>query len=132
MIDADSLLNDELGRVFPYPNVQPDWAAVLSDVQAMQQGRRRTGKSRSPRRLALIAVVVVVLCAAGSALGIGIAQRLDRPAAWHGMINDWLSDGRIDGTYSCGTTREAIRQLNHARITPAAEPFRRYERVACR
>jgi hypothetical protein len=132
MIDTDSLLNNELGSVYPYPNVQPDWAAVLSDAQAMQRGRRRSGKFRSPRRLALTAAVIVVLFGAGSALGIGIAQRLDRPAAWHGMINDWLSDGRIDGTYSCGTTREAIRQLNHARISPAAEPFRRYERVACR
>lgn len=116
MIDADSLLNDELGCVYPYPSVQPDWAAVLADAQAASRARRWRGNLRSPRRLALIAVVVVVLCGAGTALGIGIAQRLGRPAAWHGMINDWLRDGRIDGTYSCGTTREAIRQLDHARF----------------
>jgi hypothetical protein len=133
MIDTDSLLHDELGRAYPYPSVQADWAAVLADAQAAQPARRRTGNLRSRRRrLVLLAVVFVVLCGAGTALGIGIAQRLGRPAAWHGMINDWLRDGRIDGTYSCSTTREAIRQLDHQRFGTAAGSFRLYEKSVCR
>jgi hypothetical protein len=131
MIDADSLLNDELGRVFPYPTVQPDWASVLADAHAASRSTPLLGGWRARRRLALIAAVVVVLCGAGTALGIGIAQRLNRPAPWHAMIMDWLSDGRIDGTYSCDTTREAIRQLDHARSAPT-KSFRRYEKSVCR
>lgn len=131
MIDTDSLLNDELARLYPYPSVQPDWAAVLADAQVAPRTPRRIGNFRSPRRIALIAVVVVVLCGAGTALGIGIAQRLDRPAAYHAMINDWLRDGRIDGTYSCATTREAIHQLDHARFGALAKSFRRYEKSVC-
>jgi hypothetical protein len=132
MIDTDSLLNDELGRLYPYLSVQPDWAAVLSDAQVTLRTPRRVGHFRSPRRVALVLAVVVVLCGAGAALGIGIAQRLGHQAPWHAMITDWLRDGRIDGRYSCATTRDAIRQLNHPQFGAAPTSFRRYEKSVCR
>jgi hypothetical protein len=131
MMDTDALLNEQLGRVYPYPSVEPDWAAVLADAESASITRRRHGSPRSPRRLALIAAVVLVLCGAGTALGIGIVQRLGRPP-WHAMISDWLSDGRIDGKYSCATTRATIRQLDRSQFGAVPPDFRRYEKSVCR
>jgi hypothetical protein len=128
MIDADAFLNDELGRLYPYPTAQPDWSSVVADAQV----GRWIGKSRSPRRLAVVAAAVAILCGAGTALGVEIAQRLDRPPAWKSMINDWFQDGAIKHTYSCGDTREAIRQLQRTRFRKAVADFRRYEKTVCR
>lgn len=63
--------------------------------------------------------------------GLGIPAHRST-ARWITVLNDWLDNGRIDGSYSCSTTREAIRQFAKIHYRGTSSSLYLYEKAVCR
>jgi hypothetical protein len=138
MIDVEPLIVESLDRLYPSGEPVENWSEVLAGAGIAVRQRDR-GIAR--RRVVAVAVGVLVFMAAGSALGITLADRLGHHSQWLAVVDDYLDNGRIDGRYSCGDARDAVAKVRafdaRGRTTrrttrlPTA-PFERYARSVCR
>ncbi len=72
------------------------------------------------RLVFLIAACAVVAGCGGSKHG--AATPPIRPKQWQAVVNDWLNNGQMNGTHSCGAVVEAVAHMDAMGQLPSDDP----------